>query len=145
LCRCYSSGNCGVNPTGNGKLETGAIEPFEHAASIPCCLVLVAYCCFVLFYFIYFFNLGQSRIDSHKHNVGGGGRTRPAFPPPHVSECNLNRECLDVGSSLESHSPTKRMGIRIYILYFFSVKFQLSSKKAGGIDVCNLVLQAPCR
>lgn len=118
-----------MNPTGNGKLETEAIEPFEtrsfHTVLSGSGSILLF--CFI-FLFIFFFNLGQSRIDSHKHN---GGRTRHAFPPPHVSECNLNRECLDVGSSLESHSPTKRMGIRIYILYFFSVKFQLSSKKAG--------------
>jgi hypothetical protein len=86
LYRCYSSGNCEVSPTGNGKLET-AIEPFETRSFHP---VLSGSVSIFLFYFVlfllifylfiyFFFNLGQSRIDSHKRNRG---RTRPALLPP---------------------------------------------------------------
>lgn len=115
-----------MNPTGNGKLETEAIEPFETRSFHT---VLSGSGSILLFCFIYFFNLGQSRIDSHKHN---GGRTRPSFPPPHVSECNLNRECLDVGSSLESHSPQREWGSEFtFYISFLSSSNYLQRKQEG--------------
>ena len=50
LYRCYSSGNCEVSPTGNGKLET-AIEPFETRSFHP---VLSGSVSIFLFYFVLF-------------------------------------------------------------------------------------------
>jgi len=61
-----------VNPTGNGKLEAEAIEPFE-TRSFHTVLSGSRSLFLFLFYFYLFFNLGQSRIDSHKHNRGARG------------------------------------------------------------------------